>query len=81
MSGFKHTSPVGVYNEAMTKYCLKWLQFPYQSMVARTKLAAFDHNHNTGHPQASAKKSNKTSVPCCQRFSSMLWGQLIVHIP
>ena len=39
----------------MLKYLSKRKHFSYTGMVARTQLAALDHNHNCSRPQAANK--------------------------
>ena len=53
LSDFCHTGVVEVYHSVLTKYCPKRQHFGYRGMVARTQLAALDHNHNTGRNQAT----------------------------
>ena len=55
---FCHKGELEVYHNLVTKYALKRVHFPYESMVVRTKLAVLDHNHNTGREQARSKKGN-----------------------
>ena len=53
LSDFCHTGVLEVYHSVLTKYCPKRQHFSYRGMVARTQLAALDHNHNTGRNQAT----------------------------
>jgi len=41
------------------KYAPKREHFSYKGMMARTQLAALDHNHNTGRQQAIIKKGDR----------------------
>ena len=45
---FCHKGELEVYHNLVTKYAPRRVHFPYESMEVRTKLAALDHNHNTG---------------------------------
>ena len=47
-----HTGPLEVYHSVQLKYLPKRQHFSYKGMVARTQLAALDHNANTGRQQA-----------------------------
>lgn len=40
----------------MTKYMPKRIHFSHQGMVARTQLAALDHNYNVGREQSMTKR-------------------------
>lgn len=51
-----HTGSIEVYHNVQTKYAPKRQHFSYKGMVARTQLAALDHNANTGREQAEASK-------------------------
>ena len=48
-----HTGNLEVYHALLTKYCPKRQHFSCNGMLARTQLAALDHNHNTGRGQAT----------------------------
>ena len=52
MTGFYHTGELEVFHSVLLKYCEKRSHFSYEGMLARTKLAALDHNHNLGRIQA-----------------------------
>ena len=58
---FCHTGELEVYHGMMTKYVPKRVQYPRESMIVRTTLAALDHNHNTNRNQATVKKSSVRS--------------------
>ena len=45
-----------MYHSVQTKYLPKRQHFSYKGMVARTQLAALDHNGNTGREQATSSK-------------------------
>ena len=51
-----HTGQLEVYHSVQTKYLPKQQHFSYKGMVARTQLAARDHNANTGRKQATSSK-------------------------
>ena len=51
-----HTGSLEVYQSAQKKYVPKWQHFWYKSMVARTQLAALDHNANTSRNHATASR-------------------------
>ena len=51
-----HTGTLEVYHSVQTKYLPKRQHFSYKGMVARTQLAALDHNANTGREQATSSK-------------------------
>ena len=53
LTDFSHTGNLEVYHALLTKYCPKRQHFSYKGMLARTQLAALDHNHNTGRRQAT----------------------------
>ena len=46
MTEFHHTGQLEVFHSMMLKYVPKSQHFSYQGMVARTQLAALDHNYN-----------------------------------
>ena len=50
------TGTLEVYHSVQTKYLSKRQHFSYKGMVARTQLAALDHNANTGREQAIVSK-------------------------
>lgn len=49
---FCHTGQLEVYHSLILKYAPKRQHFSYEGMICRTQLAAIDHNHNVGRPQA-----------------------------
>ena len=53
---FHHTGNLEVYHSM--KYCPKRQHFSHEGMVARTQLAALDHNHNCSRKQAVVKHSS-----------------------
>ena len=55
---FHHTGNREVYHTMMLKYCPKRQQFSHEGMVARTQLAAVDHNHNCSRKQAVLKRGS-----------------------
>ena len=50
------TGNLEVYHRVQTKYASKRQHFSYNGMVARTQLAALDHNANTGRQQATVSR-------------------------
>ena len=52
---FHHTGNLEVYHSMMLKYCPKRQHFSHNGMIARTQLAALDHNHNCSRKQAVVK--------------------------
>ena len=51
-----HTGNLEVYHSVQTRYIPKRQHFSYKGMVARTQLAALDHNANTGRQQATVTR-------------------------
>ena len=51
-----HTGSLEVYHNVLMKYAPKRQHFSFKGMVARTQLAAIDHNANTGREQTRASK-------------------------
>ena len=51
-----HTGSLEVYHNVQTKYLPKRQHFWYKGMVARTQLAALDHNANTSRDHATASR-------------------------
>ncbi len=51
---FCHTGELEVCHGMMMKYTPKQQHFLYESIVVRAKLAALDHNNNTGRKQVCA---------------------------
>ena len=51
-----HTGTLEVYHSVQLKYLAKRQHFSYKGMVARTQLAALDHNANTRRQQATVSK-------------------------
>ena len=51
-----HTGNLEVYHSVQTRYVPKRQHFSYKGMVARTQLAALDHNANTGRQQATVTR-------------------------
>ncbi|KAK3107625.1 hypothetical protein FSP39_018614 [Pinctada imbricata] len=56
---FCHTGELEVYHSMMLKYCPKKQHFSYEGMVARTQLAALDHNNGTERDQAVVQKGER----------------------
>ena len=52
---FRHTGSLEVYHSLITKYCPKRLHFKLASMIARSELAALDHNNGLSRGQACTK--------------------------
>ena len=59
MTNFAHTGALEVYHSMLTKYCPKRQHFHYEGMLARTMLAALDHNNNTGRGQATTSSGEQ----------------------
>ncbi|RMX42713.1 hypothetical protein pdam_00025733, partial [Pocillopora damicornis] len=51
-----HTGNLEMYHSVQTKYAPKRQHFSCNGMVARTQLAAIDHNANTGRQQATVSR-------------------------
>lgn len=51
-----HTGSLEVYHNVQTKYLPKRQHFSFKGMVARTQLAALDHNANTSRDHATATR-------------------------
>ena len=51
-----HTGNLEVYHSVQTRYVPKRQHFSYRGMVARTQLAALDHNANNGRQQATVTR-------------------------
>ena len=60
---FHHTGDLEIYHSMMLKYCPKRQHFSYKGMIARTQLAALDHNHNTGRKQSVANTGATKGMP------------------
>ncbi|XP_033096850.1 uncharacterized protein LOC117101089 [Anneissia japonica] len=72
LTDFCHTGNIESYHSMMLQYCPKRLHFPYKSMLARTQLAAIDHNSHIGRGQMVASKGpNKGSLMYSQAYSKM----------
>ena len=57
LSEFYHTGALEVFHSLMLKYLPKRKPFTYSGMLARTQLAALDHNHNcSGGSRVSQNK-------------------------
>ena len=52
LTEFHHTGALEVFHSLMLKYLPKRKHFTYSGMLARTQLAALDHNHNCSRAQA-----------------------------
>ncbi|XP_046855113.1 uncharacterized protein LOC124448146, partial [Xenia sp. Carnegie-2017] len=55
LSEFCHTGELEVYHSFLLKYCPKQEHFSFPGMLARTQLAALDHNNNINHDKAVIK--------------------------
>ncbi|KAK2177520.1 hypothetical protein NP493_584g00011 [Ridgeia piscesae] len=62
LARFMHTGALEVYHALITKYAPKRQHFAYPQMLARTALAALDHNSNVGRSQARVRKPNAQST-------------------
>ena len=63
LSLFCHTGNLENFNGFMTKYCPKRNAFSHEGMVARSRLAALDHNFNVGRDQAVVREESRRSAP------------------
>ncbi|XP_040193733.1 uncharacterized protein LOC120927246 [Rana temporaria] len=61
ISGFYHTGEVEVFHSMVLKYRSKRHHFSMDGMVARTQLAALDHNRNINRLQAIIQKPQKNT--------------------
>ncbi|XP_040177724.1 uncharacterized protein LOC120909984 [Rana temporaria] len=61
LSGFYHTGELEVFHSMVLKYRSKWQHFSMDGMVARTQLAALDHNSNINRLQAVIQKPKKNT--------------------
>ena len=59
LTKFIHTGPLEVYHSLYNKYLPKRQHFGYKAMVARSQLAALDHNSGTGREQALSSNGEK----------------------
>jgi hypothetical protein len=57
LTEYRHTGELEVFHSLMLKYLLKLKlkHFSYRCMLARTQLAALNHNHNCNRVQAVVK--------------------------
>ncbi|XP_056425796.1 uncharacterized protein LOC130367402 [Hyla sarda] len=63
LSSFCHTGELEVYHSIVLKYRPKRIHFYMDSMVARTQLAAMDHNNNVGRIRAVVRKATDAGEP------------------
>ena len=56
---FTFTLMVQVYNSVMTKYVPKRIHFSLEGMIARTQLAALDHNFNVGREHSTIESGEE----------------------
>lgn len=56
IADFMHTGALEVFHNVVLKYAPKRLHFDYPQMIARLRLAALDHNYNTGRGFATVKE-------------------------
>ena len=56
---FTFTLMVQVYHSVMTKYVPKRIHFSLEGMIARTQLAALDHNFNVGREHSTTESSEE----------------------
>ena len=62
LSRFTPTGALEVYHALIKKYAPKRQHFAHPQMLARTELAALDHNSNVGRCQARVRKPNAQST-------------------
>ena len=63
LTKFVHTGALEVYHSLYNKYLPKRQHFGYKAMLARSQLAALDHNSSSKREQAVARTGNK-----CYRY-------------
>lgn len=59
LSKFIHTGALEVYHSLYNKYLPKRQHFGFKAMVARSQLAALDHNSGAGRKQAASSSGDK----------------------
>jgi len=64
---FCHTGCIEVYHSMMLKYVPKKQEFQYPQMVARTQLAALDHNFNLKRKHKQRSDGQHQFVPICPK--------------
>ncbi|XP_070550648.1 uncharacterized protein [Ptychodera flava] len=70
LSEFCHTGSLEVYHSMMTKYVPKRQEFDYEQMLARTQLAALDHNANVGRAHRRNKNGDLQWRPVCPKATN-----------
>ena len=70
LTEFCHTGQLEVYQSLLLNYCPKWEHFSFNGMVARTQLAAIDHNNNSERKQA-VLQSEPQQDKRCERTKTM----------
>ena len=73
LSLFCHTGSLETYHSKMLTFCPKRIEFDYPCMLARTQLAALDHNENVGRPQATVGKVFKGTGDLGEKRFRMEW--------
>ncbi|XP_052788440.1 uncharacterized protein LOC128223186 [Mya arenaria] len=56
---FCHTGALESYHALLLKYMPKRIHYSLEGMIARTHLAALDHNHNVNRAQATVKTGSR----------------------
>ncbi|XP_052767015.1 uncharacterized protein LOC128207876 [Mya arenaria] len=56
---FCHTGALESYHALLLKYMPKRIHYSLEGMIARTQLAALDHNHNVNRAQATVKTGSR----------------------
>ncbi|XP_056013504.1 uncharacterized protein LOC130052444 [Ostrea edulis] len=67
LNNFCHTGEIEVYHSMMLKYVPKRQEFQYPQMVARTQLAALDHNFNLNRDIKNDKHGQEVFAPQCSK--------------
>lgn len=62
LTHFCQTGTIETYHSMMLKYRPKRIHYKYDSMEARTRLAALQHNYNVGRKLAIVKKIDSGEV-------------------
>ena len=70
---FCHTGALENFNGSMLKYCPKRIPFCKEGMIARTKLAALDHNYNVGREQAVVNYETDASAEEGEERFDLVW--------
>ncbi|XP_056406023.1 uncharacterized protein LOC130297504 [Hyla sarda] len=75
LSNFCHTGELEIYHSLGLKYRPKRIHYFIDSMIARTELAALDHNRNVGRIQATVRKATAISEPKGTLHNSFVYSK------